>query len=261
MDREQLLQRKALLERKAELLKIKSQMVQNQPVNTHPQQQNKPNFIEDISNFVPGVASIKGGIALAKGYGNVRGGVQESVGQMVPDKPMTTYDPPMVTMPNDIVTKLPIQVGRNVIQGKSPLDFQEGDYLKPRETSTRQATKDLTGLAFDQAVTLGAVKGVPLAVKGADKNLTSILRRIAGQSSSDIKLGRELMAEGGTGAVLSKTKANPAYLGREISPKATELASSRVNEMNPNAMREIGIGSEDGIKEIDGVPFLIVFKM
>lgn len=84
-----------------------------------------------------------------------------------------------------------------------------------------------------------------LATRGTDKNITSILKRLSGQESSDIKQLRALEGKRGQGFVLNKTKSKPEYVGREISPKASELASSRVRSMEPEAMREIGIGSED----------------
>ena len=81
--------------------------------------------------------------------------------------------------------------------------------------------------------------------RGTDKNITSLLKRLSGQEGTDIKQLRALEAKRGQGFVLDKTKSKPEYLGREISPKAAELASSRVRSMEPDAMREIGIGSED----------------
>ena len=108
-----------------------------------------------------------------------------------------------------------------------------------------------TGVGIDVAAGVGGALMEPLAaktavgaIKGADKNITSLLRRISGQSSSDIKLLRQLEAEQGRGFVLNKTKSKPEYVGREISPKSAELARSRVSSMEPEALREIGVTPE-----------------
>ena len=168
----------------------------------------------------PGAAAIKPGMAVAKGYGQLRESISEPLSHIVPEG-----GPKFPTsVPNPMFPQTQIPTG---------------------EYTGREAVKELAGMGVDQFATLGLGKLAPMAAKFTDKNLTSLLRRVAGQSSSDIKLGRELMREGGVGAVLSKQKAKPAYLGREIAPKAADVAAGRVKSMNPNAMREIGIPTED----------------
>src|SRR3990167_702036 len=176
-------------------------------------------------------------------YGAVREAITEPISELVPNKPMTTYD--TVRLDAEPLTKIAMQFGRNIGSGRKPFDYQHGDYLKPRETTTKQATKDLAGMGFDQLATLGLAKGIPSSAKGTDKLLTSILRRIGGKTSGDIKSTRELARGPIEFDPFSKTKAKPQYLGREIAPKATELASRRVRSMEPEALREIGISSED----------------
>lgn len=117
--------------------------------------------------------------------------------------------------------------------------------------SDQQVGDQTTGVGIDLAAGAGgalAEKGLERtavgATKGFDKHITSLLKRISGQSGSDIKLLRQLEMEGGRGFVLNKGKSKPEYVGREISPKASELARGRVSSMEPEALREIGVSPE-----------------
>ena len=157
---------------------------------------------------------------IVKGYGNLRKGVSEFVSSPFPEGG-TEYP---VSVPNPMFPVTQIPMGK--FTGK-------------------EAAGELGGMALDQLTTLGLVKGVPGMAKGVDKTITSLLRRIGGKTSGDIKSTRILARGPKEFNPFSKTKSKPAYLGREISPKATELASSRVRSMEPESMREIGIGSED----------------
>ena len=185
--------------------------------STLPKQDNRGRDMA-LQAVFPGAAAIKPAMAVAKGYGQLRESISEPLSHIVPEGG-----------PKHQVT-VPISPGINIPAG---------------QYTGREAIKEVAGMGVDQLATLGLGKLAPMAAKFTDKNLTSLLRRVAGQSSSDIKLGRELMREGGVGAVLSKQKAKPAYLGREIAPKAADVAAGRVKSMNPNAMREIGIPTED----------------
>ncbi len=178
----------------------------------------KPSLGEEIvKNVVPIYRPAK---ALAQGYNAVRESVTEPISHLMPEGGQEFP----IKVPNPLLPTMPIKVG---------------DY------SGRESVKELAGLGFDQAVTGGLGKGIPALVKGGDKTLTSILRRVGGMGPDEIKNTRGLAREFGPDFVFSKTKAKPAYLEQEIAPKASELASGRVRSMEPDAMREIGIGSED----------------
>lgn len=166
----------------------------------------------------------KVGEAIGQGYMGLRGKVQDAAASIVPDGRSVPVSVPNPAFPFAPQTNIPM-----------------GSF------TPKEGVRELAGMGMDQLATLGleAAPGVAgAAVKGADKGLTSILRRVAGMTSSDVKAGRSLTGKYGAGFLFSKTKAKPEFLGRELSPKATELASSRVRGMEPEALREIGISSE-----------------
>lgn len=220
MDQQQLLQRKALLERKRELL-IKKQQLQSQSFS-QPQETSGPSY--------PGENLVKSAVGpiyepakeLAKGYGAVREGFSEGISSVLPDGGPSF---PM-SAPNPMFPASQIPFGRK---------------------TGRESLKELAGIGFDELATLGVAKAPRMAgraVKTADKGITSILRRIGGKTAGDIKNTRSLAREFGPEYVFSKTKSKPEYVGREIAPKATDIASSRVRSMEPEALREIGVSPE-----------------
>lgn len=214
-----LINKRSLLLRKKELLSQRASIAETTAPVVEASNQEKPMIGNPVSS--PGFYA---GNAVGGVYNQAKEAISNKVASYVPQGPKTP-----ITMPNPL---LPIQ------------SFQVG------ETDSKDSAKQLTGMALDEIATVGLVKA-PKAIKflskGADKGITALLRRIGGTSSGDIKSGRSLMEKYGVGYVMSKLKAKPEYLGREIAPKATEVAHSAVNSMQPSAMREIGI-SEDSTK-------------
>lgn len=141
-----------------------------------------------------------------------------------------------------------------LIGGNIPVREFRGGKLEetgniPVNASFEDLQKGVQGIGFDYLagrfgpkVVSGGVKG---AVKNTDKTLTSITRRIGGLTSEDIKSGRRLTSEYGPSKVFSKVKAKPSYVGSQIAPKASEVASTNVRSMRPESIRELGVSSED----------------
>lgn len=173
-----------------------------------------------VSNPVTN-AGFQAGQAVGQAYEGMKESASNAVASVTPAGPKTP-----INLPNPMLPIQPLKVG---------------------ETDSKDAAKNLTGMAIDEVATAGLVNSPRLLKflgKGADKGLTSILRRLGGSSSGDIKSGRSLMDTYGVDYVMSKLKAKPEYIGREIAPKATDAAHSAVNAMEPSAMREIGISEE-----------------
>lgn len=124
----------------------------------------------------------------------------------------------------------------------SPIKFlpETPDFKGINPKSVGRGIRDI---AFDALVLPSAQKLPKGILKGTDKNITSVLRRLAGRESTDIKQGRSLTSKYSPD-FLSKSKGKPEFLQTEISPKAADVASQRVKSMEPEALREIGVSPE-----------------
>lgn len=265
MDREQLLRRKALLERKLEIM---GQLEQTQPTQETPkQEENAPFQIPQKVGEAIGTGIGVGGQALNTIYKSslnpIQRGAIETAGKIY--KPIRDFAvdtigagqreiPKILTDNSGLANAFETARKKPLIGGNIPVkQFSGGKLVEtgniPVNASFDDLQKGVQGLGFDYLagrfgpeVVSGGVKGT---VRGADKNITSVLARAGGRPTETIKELRSLEKQYGRGFVLSKTKSKPAYLNREITPKATELAQGRVRSMNPEAMREIGISPED----------------
>lgn len=160
--------------------------------------------------------------AMAQGYGAVKEAVTEPISHALPEGGVQFQ----ISAPNPMFPASQIPLGKY---------------------TGRQALKELAGLGFDQAATFGLAKTPKLLGRlgrTADNVATSVLRRIGGISSGDIKATRELSREFGPEFVFSKTKAKPEYIGREIRPKAESLIKKNVRTMQPDTLRAVGVPEE-----------------
>lgn len=158
--------------------------------------------------------------------------------------------PKILSDRNGVASALEELRKKPIVGGNIPIKQFRGGKLEqtsniPINASIDDLQKGIQRVGADYMVGRFAPDFVSGVGSGADKNITSVLARAGGRPTETIKELRSLEKQYGRGFVLSKTKSKPAYLNREITPKATELAQGRVRSMNPEAMREIGISPED----------------
>lgn len=178
-----------------------------------PEQPNQ--FMETAKKMVPFGGAIDPAISAAKTYGAIRGSVQDAASSMVPEGPK--------------VPNLPSQPGRQEGIGAMLDQITPGlsGLLPSKQRTAKESAGELGGLAFDQAATMGAMKGASM-VGGAGKAIGSGIEGIRDVTTTPGRIG--LVNKTREGVMASKRAA-----GEFFENTINDLTSS-----NPDRLVDLG---------------------